>query len=88
MNTGGKKIPSQKKQQYPSFYLLHKLFQERIKMLSEENKCFTCGNSHPEPGNCRPILESGYLMIKDNEGAKNMLAIIESGRKKTTPVSD
>ena len=45
-------------------------------MFSEDNRCFVFGNRYPNPGNCHPILEAGYLMMKDEEGVTKKLARI------------
>ena len=71
--------PPQRSTTETSLYLSHKPFQDLIKALSEENKYFVCRNRHPKQGNCCPILEAGYLMIKDDKGVSNKLNRIPTG---------
>ena len=74
-------------QTYHSFSLSHKLFWEHIKMILDKVKCLISGNRHPDPGNFRPILESGYLMIKYREGEENKVDIITTGHNKAVSVT-
>ena len=62
---GQKPTPMKRGKQYTSLFLLQKIFQEHINNIYEEKKEFVCRNRQPNPGKFRPILESGYLMIKD-----------------------
>ena len=62
--------PPPRGQTEQSFSLIHNIFWVLMKMLLEYKKFFICGNRHPDPVNCHPILESGYLMIKDEYGVK------------------
>ena len=48
-----------------TFPLIHNIFWDIIKMLLEDKKFFIFVNINPDPVNCHSILESGYLMIKD-----------------------
>ena len=66
---------------------MKKIFRERINALSEEIKLFVFGNRHHEPGNCRPILEAGYLVVKNAEVVAKKLSIIRMGNQKTNSVS-
>ena len=62
--------------------LSHNLFWGRIKNLLKDKKCFICGNRHPDPGNCFPILQYEYIMAKDEGvGGGKKLAIIPNGRQ-------
>ena len=61
------------------FSLSHKIFWYHIKMFSEDNRCFVFGNRYPNPGNCHPILEAGYHMMKDEEGVAKKLARMPTG---------
>ena len=45
-------IPHPKDQHGPYLFLSHKPFIYIIKTITEENKCFVCGNRHLDPGNC------------------------------------
>ena len=65
--TAGKKTPTlpPRVQTEQYFSIIHNIFWEIIKMLLEDKKFFICGNIDPEPVNCHPILEAGYIMIKD-----------------------
>ena len=60
--------PPQMTQMEMAFSLSHKPFWGGIKTLSEDNKCFVCGNRHPDPGKCYPVLEACSLVTKDEEG--------------------
>ena len=71
----------------PTFSLSQNLFREHIKTISKYKKCFICGNIHPEPGNCYTILEIGYLMTKDEEGAAKKLASIPIGRQISSAIT-
>ena len=78
--------PPQRSTTETSLYLSHKPFQDLIKALSEENKYFVCRNRHPKQENCCPILESGYIMIKDDKGVANKLNRIPTGHKRASTV--
>ena len=53
-----KLTPSPRGETEYSFYLIHNIFWDIIKMLLEDKKFFICVNIHPEPVNCHPILEA------------------------------
>ena len=58
-----KTTPQPRRQNKPSFSLSHKVFKDLTKIHIEEKKYSVNGNSHPDPGNCRPILEAEYIII-------------------------
>ena len=57
--------PPPRGQTEQSFYLIHNIFWDIINMILEDKQFFIYGNINPDPVNFHPILESGYLMIKD-----------------------
>ena len=73
---------NQRTQMEPTLSLSHKLFREHIKTLLWENNSFVCGNRHHNPVNCHSILETGYHMMRVNEGEAKKLANIPTGRKR------
>ena len=62
-----------------SFFLSRKLFREHINMITEEKQLFFCGKINPDTGKFLPILEAGYFMVKDSDGAAKNRDIIRLG---------
>ena len=56
-------------------------------MTLEDKKFFICGNIHPDPVNFHPILEAGYIMIKDEYGPAYKPAIIPTSRQEARSVT-
>ena len=52
----------------------------------EEKRRFVCRNRNPNPGNCRPILDSRYLIIKDEKRAAKKLVRIPTGHQRSSAV--